>query len=114
MFPHSHPRWLVAGMMAALVVIVLNGFGLARARLGPGMSWRGYAAEHDWLLVVDNQAERFTVYDAVNGRPLRQLDANGTAAMLERHDGRVFVIAGDGTRNEPMLSQSQRITASAR
>jgi hypothetical protein len=112
--PHSHPRWLVAGMLAALVLVVLNGFDLARSQPGLGMPSSGHAAVHDWLLVVNNPADRFTVYDAVNGRPLQQLDTDATAAMLARHDGRVFVIAGDDTRNEPTLPPSPRIAASGR
>ncbi|MBD8871713.1 hypothetical protein [Rhodanobacter sp. DHB23] len=96
--PHSHPRWLVAAMLAMLVLAASNGFGLARQWPGSGMPWYGRDAGYDRLLVVDRQADRLTVYDAASGRPLRQLDADAAAAMLARHEGRVFVISGDGTR----------------
>lgn len=116
MIPHHHPRWLVAVMLAAMVAVVLNGFGLARPKPGFGLSWHGSDAGHDWLLVVDNQAGRLTVYDAVDGRPLRQLDAGTAAAasMLDRHDGRVLVVAADGTRSERASPQPQRIAANGR
>lgn len=89
-------------MLAALVAIVLNGFGLVRPRPGIGLPLRGHGAAHDWLLVVDSEADRLAVY-AIDGRPLGQLDADAAAAMLGRHDGRVLVIAGDGTRDRPAL-----------
>lgn len=112
--PHHHPRWLVAAMLAVTVAIVLNGFAVARSRHVPGLPWLGSDAGHDWLLVVEDRAERLTVYDAGDGRPLPLRNADDTGAMLERHDGRVFVLAGEDTRNEPALPQSQRIAASGR
>jgi hypothetical protein len=114
--PRRHPRWLVAVMLAVMVVIVLNGFAAVRSRQVPGLPWLGSDAGHDWLLVVEDRADRLTVYDAGDGRPLRQLDAGtaAAAAMLGRHDGRVFVIAAEGTRNEAASPQSQRIAASGR
>ncbi|MBD8879138.1 MULTISPECIES: PQQ-binding-like beta-propeller repeat protein [Rhodanobacter] len=101
--PHSHPRWLVAVMLTALVVTVLNGFGLIRPQPGSGTFLGGGDAGYDRLFVVDDQGERLTVYDATDGRPLRHFDANAAAAVLVRHDGRVFVMAGDGTRSGPAL-----------
>lgn len=107
MIPHAHPRWLVAAMLAAMVVVVLNGFGAARLQRGSGMPLYGSAAGRDWLLVVDDQADRLTVYDAGDGRPLQQLDAGtaSAAAVLDRYAGRVFVIAADGVRSEHAPSQ---------
>lgn len=110
--PHSHPRWLVAVMLTALVVTVLNGFGLNRPQPGFGMSLGGGDAGYDRLIVVDDQAEQLAVYDAVDGRPLRHFDANATAAMLARHEDRLFVIAGDSTRSGPGLPQSRPVSAS--
>lgn len=116
MIPHSHPRWLVATMLAAMVVIVSNGFGLATPRQDSGMSLPGRDAGHDRVLVVDSETDRLTVYDAVDGRPLQQLDTDtaAAAAMLDRHDGRVLVIPADSTRSEPALPQPRQVAASGR
>jgi len=96
--PHAHPRWLVAGMLAGMVVIVSGGLDAIRSQRGSGMPLYGRDGSHDRLLVVDRQAGRLTVYDAVSGRPLQHLDAD--TAMLEGHDGRMFVLVADGMRSE--------------
>lgn len=87
-------------MLAALVAIVLGGFGLARPRPGIELPLRGHGVGHDVLLVVDGEADRLAIY-ATDGRPLGQLDVDAAAAMLDRHDGRVLVIAGGGSRDRP-------------
>lgn len=110
----THPWLVAAGMLAGLLVIVLNGFGLVRPPPGSGSLMRWHDASHDWLLVADDQANQLTVYDATDGRPLRQLGAGavGDVAMLVRRDGHLFVIDDDGTRNELKLPQLQRVASS--
>jgi hypothetical protein len=97
--PHAHPRWLVAGMLAAMVAIVWSGLDTIRTRQGGGMPLYGREASRDRLIVVDRQAGRLAIY-AADGRPLQQLDGGAATAMPQWHDGRVFVIAADGTRSE--------------
>lgn len=87
-------------MLSAMVAIVLGGLGVVRSQRGSGVPRYGREASRDRLLVVDRQAGRLTVYDAINGRPLRHLDGDAAAEMLQRHDSRVFVIAADGMRDE--------------
>ncbi|MGH8157878.1 MAG: hypothetical protein ACREPQ_07140 [Rhodanobacter sp.] len=109
------PSWLAAaGMLAVLFVIVLNGFGLVRPLPGSGSLMRWHDARHDWLLVADDPANQLTVYDATDGRPLRQLGAGsvGDVATLAQRDGHLFVIDDDGTRNELKLPQLQRVASS--
>ncbi|HWX66967.1 MAG TPA: hypothetical protein VNZ27_11145 [Rhodanobacter sp.] len=73
-------------------------------------------AKHDWLLVVDDQANQLVVYDAVDGRPVQRLNAKvvGNVATLAQRDGRLFVIDVDGTRKELQLPQLQRVAANVR
>jgi hypothetical protein len=105
----THPWLCAAGMLAALLAIVLNGFGLDRPlpRSGTLMHWRN--AGSDLLLVADDEANQLTVYDAVDGRPVQRLDAKavGDVAALAQRDGRLFVIDDDGTRKELKLPQLQ-------
>ena len=100
MISHAHPRWLVAGMLAVMVVIVSSGLDAIRTQRAGGMPLYGREAGRDRLLVVDPQAGRLTVYDAASGRPLQHLDADAAAAMLDRRDGRMFVLVADGMRSE--------------
>ena len=110
----THPWLPVAGMLAALLVIVLNGFGLVRPLPGSGTLMRWHDASHDWLLVADDEANQLTVYDATDGRPLQQFGpgAVGDVAALAQRDGHLFVIDDDGARNELKLPQLQRIASS--
>lgn len=111
----THP-WLAAGgMLAGLSVIVMNGFGLVRPMPGSGSLMRWHDTSHDWLLVADAQANQLTVYDAIDGRPLRRLGAGavGDVATLAQRDGQLFVIDDDGTRNELKLPQLQRVASSS-
>ncbi len=98
--PHAHPRWLVAGLLAAMVAVVWSGLDTIRPKPAGGMPLYGREASRDRLLVVERQAGRLTLY-AADGRPLQQLDGTAAAALLQRQQGRVFVIAADGMRNEP-------------
>lgn len=107
--------WLpVAVMLAGLLVIVLNGFGLVRPLPGSGTLMRWHDAGHDWLLVADDQANQLTVYDATDGRPLQQLgpSAVGDVAALAQRDGRMYVVDDDGTRNELKLPQLKTVASS--
>lgn len=108
--------WLpVTGMLAALLAIVLNGFGLVRPPPGSASLMRWHDASHDWLLVADDAADQLTVYDATDGRPLQRLgpSAVGDVAVLAQRDGRLFVVDDNGTRNELKLPQLQTVAASA-
>jgi hypothetical protein len=109
-------RWLpVAGMLAGLLAIVLNGFDLGHSLPGSGSLMRWQDASHDWLLVADDQANELTVYDATDGRPLQRLgpSAVGDVAVLAQRDGHLFVIDDDGTRNELKLPQLKTVASSA-
>lgn len=105
--------WLPAtGMLVVLLAIVTGGFVTHRpVPAGSVMHW--HDASHDWLLAADDQANQLVVYDAGNGRPLRRLGVSevGDIAALAQHDGRTFVIADDGSRNELRLPQLQRIAS---
>lgn len=110
----THPWLAAAGMLVGLSVVVLNGFGLVRPEPGSGSLMRWHDASHDWLLVADDQANQLTVYDAIDGRPLRRLGAGtvGDVATLAQRDGHLFVIDDDGTRKELKLPQLQRVASS--
>lgn len=112
--PLRIPSWLAAaGMLAVLLAIVLNGFGVARLSPGSGSLMRWHDASHDWLLVVDDAGNQLVVYDADNGRLLRRLDAAsvGDVAALARRDGRLYVIDDNGTRRELALPQLPRLVS---
>ncbi|OOG61266.1 hypothetical protein B0E46_14805 [Rhodanobacter sp. B04] len=111
----AHPWLAASGMLAGLLVIVLNGFGLVRPLPGSGSLMRWHDASHDWLLVADDRANQLIVYDATDGRPLQRLgpSAVGDVAELAQHDGRLFVIDDDGTRNELKLPQLKTVASSA-
>lgn len=110
----TYPRLPVVGMLAGLLVIVLNGFGLVRPMPGSGMLMRWHDASHDWLLVADDEANQLMVYDATNGRPLQRLgpSAVGDVAVLAQRDGRLFVIDDDGTQNELKLPELNMVASS--
>lgn len=97
--PQAHPRWLVAGLLTALLAIVQGGLGAIGLQRSSGMPLYGHDGRRDRLLVVDRQAGRLTLYDAASGRPLRDLDADH--AMPVQRDGRVFVLVADSMRGEP-------------
>lgn len=111
----THPWLCAAGMLVALLTIVLNGFGLVRPlpRSGTLMHWRD--ASSDLLVVADDEANQLTVYDATDGRLLQRLgpSAVGNVATLAQHDGRLFVVDDDGTRNELKLPQLKTVASSA-
>jgi hypothetical protein len=111
----THPWLPAAGMLAGLLAIVLNGFGLVRPSAGSGSLMHWHDASHDWLLVADDQANQLTVYDASSGRPVRRFGAEdvGDVAALMRRDGRLFVVDDDGTRNELRLPQLKTVASSA-
>ena len=110
----THPWLPAAGMLAGLLAIVLNGFGLVHPLSGPGSLMRWHDTSHDWLLVADDQANQLTVYAAADGRPLQRLGhgAVGDVAVLAQRDGRLFVIDDDGTRNELKLPPLKTIASS--
>ena len=112
----AHPWLPAAGMLAALLLIVLNGFGLARPQPGSGSLMHWHDASHDWLLVADDAANRLTIYDATDGRRVQQLDATsvGDVAVLTQRDGHMFVVEDDGTQNELKLPQLQMVASSLR
>lgn len=111
----THPWLSVVCMLAALLAIVLNGFGLVRPQPGSGtlMHWRD--AGRDWLLVADDEGNQLAVYDAADGRLLQRLGprAVGNVAALAQRDGRLFVVDDDGTRNELKLPQLKTVASSA-
>lgn len=111
----THPWLSSAGMLAALLVIVLSGFGMNRPQPEAGslVHWRD--ARHDWLLVANDEANQMTVYDASSGRPVQRFDARtvGDVAALIQRDGRLFVMNDDGTRNELKLPQLKTVASGA-
>ena len=111
----THPWLFAVGMLAALLAIVLNGFGLVRSRPGSGALMHWHDASHDWLLVADDEANQLTVYDAADGRLLQRLGPGtvGNVAVLAQRDGRLFVVDDDGTRNELKLPQLKTVASSA-
>ena len=94
-------------LWAALLAIVLGGFGLAHPPSRPEQLVRWHDAGHDWLLAVDDDADQLSVYDATDGRLLRRLDAGtvGDIAALARRDGRLYVVGDDDARSELSLPQ---------
>ena len=110
--------WLPA---AALVALVLAGFGLPRSpriRMGDApvpnalAHWR--QAGRDWLVVADGKADEVAIYDAANGRLLQRLrisrgvkDAGG----LVQRDGELYVADDDGTLEK--LKPSPQLIAAA-
>ena len=111
----THPWLFAVGMLAALLAIVLNGFGLVRPRPGSGALMHWHDASRDWLLVADDEANQLTVYDAADGRLLQRLGPGtvGNVAVLAQRDGRLFVVDDDGTRNELKLPQLKTVASSA-
>ena len=111
----THPWLFAVGMLAALLAIVLNGFGLVRPRPGSGALMHWHDASHDWLLVADDEANQLTVYDAADGRLLQRLGPGtvGNVAVLAQRDGRLFVVDDDGTRNELKVPQLKTVASSA-
>ena len=112
----THPWLSTAGMLAALLAIVLSGFGLVRPLPRSGttlMHWRD--AGGDLLVVADDEANQLAVYDAADGRLLQRLgpSAVGNVAALAQRDGRLFVVDDDGTRNELRLPQLKTVASSA-
>lgn len=101
------------GILVALLAMVAGGFVAHRpVPAGPLLRWQD--ASHDWLLAADDQANQLIVYDASNGRPLRRLEVGevGDIAALAQQDGKTFLIADDGSRNELRLPQLQRVASS--
>ena len=114
------PLWLPASvMLAALVAVVLNGFGLNHAaRLeGPGsltsnavVHW--HDASHDWLLVGDGESDQLSIYNAVDGSLVRRVAVRhglNDASALAQRDGRLFVVGDDGKLGELKLPQLQMV-----
>ena len=54
----THPWLPSVGMLAGLLAIVLNGFGMVRPLPGSGMLMRWHDAGRDWLLVADDEANQ--------------------------------------------------------
>ena len=111
----THPCLAVVGMLAGLLIIVLNGFGLARPLPGSGTLMHWHDAGRDWLLVADDENNQLTVYDATDGRPLQRFGPStvGNVAILAQRDGRLFVVDDDGTRNELKLPQLKTVASNA-
>jgi len=114
--------WLPASaMLAALVVVVMSGFGLSHAaRLaGPAsptsnMLVHWHDASHDWLLVGDGQSDQLSIYNAVDGSLVRRVAVRhglNDANALAQRDGRLFVVGDDGTLGELKLPQLQMVAA---
>ncbi|HEY0198982.1 MAG TPA: hypothetical protein VGC19_10650 [Rhodanobacter sp.] len=114
----------VVGMLAALAVVVSNGFGLPRARAVASGSesmfntlvrWKD--GSHDWLLVADDKANQLSVYDANDGRLLHTLGRTagfGDIAALAQRDGQLFVVEDSGRLDPIRLPQLQLIASSDR
>ena len=116
------PRWpLVLAMLAVLVWLVSQRFGLPQPQLSAGSPmpassgfahWRD--ARHDWLLVADDRADQLRVYDAGDGRLLQRLDRGaGGIATLAQRDGQLFVVEDNGKLNRLEL-RNQRLATSIR
>lgn len=80
--PRAHRRWLAAGLLAGLVIVVLAMFSPApspRGRHDAAVAFDPLSRVHvdgrEWLLVTDRQSGLRTIYDASDGRPLCQLDS---------------------------------------
>ena len=118
---HTDTRWRMStclptvAMLAALVAIVMGGFGLDRAApLASAASstsnmlvhWRD--ASHDWLLVGDGQSDQLSIYNAVDGSLVRRVAVrhglNDVNALAQR-DGHLFVVGDDGSLGELKLLQ---------
>jgi hypothetical protein len=112
------PPWLpVSAMLSALLLIVLNGFGLARSPriLSPAVPAftplaRWHDAGRDWLLVADGKTDQLVVYNAADGRPLHRLALEhrlSNTHTLKQRDGDLMVMGEDGTSGELGLPQRQ-------
>jgi len=112
--------WMLASAtLAALVVLVMSGFGLNRAAplagaispmSGTLVHWRD--ASHDWLLIGDGKSDQLNIYNAVDGSLIRRVAvrrglSNGNA--LAQRDGRLFVVGEDGKLDELTLPQLQMV-----
>jgi hypothetical protein len=118
-------RWLApCGMLAALVLLVSNGFGVVRSRAVASHSQPNFNtlvhwhdSTHDWLLVADDKADQLTVYDATDGRLLRRLGTGsglGDVAALAQRDGQLYVVDDDGRLGQLRLPQLQLMASSSR
>ena len=108
--------WIVASAtLAALVVVVLSGFGIHRAAPLAGATsatsatlvhWRD--AGHDWLLVGDGESDQLSIYNAIDGSLVRRVALRhglNDANALAQRDGHLFVVGDDGKLGELTLPQ---------
>lgn len=124
----TRPRtssWLpVACLLALLVALVLGGFG---SRHGSRLAETGtptfsnlvhwHDASHDWLLVGDGQSNQLSIYDAVDGRPVRRVALRqglDDATAFAQRDGRLYVVGDNGQLGELKLPQVQLVAANGR
>jgi len=114
--------WILASaLLAALVAVVMSGFGLNRAVPLAGkisatsstlVHW--HDASHDWLLVGDGQNDQLSIYNAADGSLVRRVAVRhglNEANALAQRDGRLFVVGDDGKLGELKLPQLQMVAA---
>ena len=110
--------WTIASAtLAALVVLVMSGFGLNHAapRAGatsatPTSLVHWHDASHDWLLVGDGASDQLSIYNAIDGSLVRRVAVRhglNDANALAQRDGRLFVVGDDGKLGELTLPQLQ-------
>lgn len=114
--------WMLASAaLAALVVVVMSGFGLNRAAPLAGATsatpttlvhW--HDANRDWLVVGDGTSDQLSVYNAIDGSLVRRVAMRhglSDANALAQRDGRLFVVGDDGKLGELSLPQLQMVAA---
>jgi hypothetical protein len=113
------PWMLAPAMLAALVAVVMGGFGLHRAAplagatspmSGTLVHW--HDASHDWLLVGDGASDQLSIYNAADGSLVRRVAVRhglNDANALAQRDGRLFVVGDDGQLGELQLPQLQMV-----
>ncbi len=111
-------------MLAALVLLVCNGFGTSRPNsvtshplpmFNTLVHWKD--SSHDWLLVADDSADQLSVYDANDGRLLHRLGKRnglGEVSALAQRDGQLFVVDDDGRLGQLQLPQLQLVASNIR
>jgi hypothetical protein len=114
--------WILApASLAALVVVVMSGFGLNHAAPLAGVTpatpttlvhW--HDASRDWLLVGDGASDRLSIYNAIDGSLVWRVAVRhglNDANALAQRDGRLFVVGDDGKLGELSLPQLQMVAA---
>ncbi|WP_458071685.1 hypothetical protein [Rhodanobacter sp. BL-MT-08] len=110
---------LTTATLAALVGLVMGGFGVDRAvpLAGARSSMSGtlvhwHDANHDWLVVGDGESDQLSIYNAADGSLVRRVAVRhglNDANALAQRDGRLFVVGDDGQLGELQLPQLQMV-----